>query len=232
MELKQGRLCFDCGGIQQVQVHQYPDSFVAWQIATRTKGLKIFLGEEKGVPNFSAHTVVMNTHSDDAFPVNSCIKGLGLVPREDLLEPLATEILEMIQLSREVGPEKTFADRVRFIQRLYGNERNFDRRFLSSIEMYHMKTYANIESDPRSNLLFYDPMTGYSIMFHVVTELMPRGTDFYRYVTAIHDLFHLPKDPETKVDRYAYAYRYWLVEAYDKTPGPQAGKPVSLTPLT
>ena len=52
-----------------------PEEFFRWQVGNRLKGLKIFLGEEKGMPNFSPHTVVMNTlEYENEFCINSCIK--------------------------------------------------------------------------------------------------------------------------------------------------------------
>ncbi|HOJ88306.1 MAG TPA: hypothetical protein PLP64_06185 [Pseudothermotoga sp.] len=199
------------------------EDFYNWQLQTRSKGLKIFLGLEKGAPNFSPHTVVMSTYSEDTeFPVNSCIKGLGLVPKDEYIEDLAKKAMDLIQLAREKGINETFRERVQFLLNLYDNPDLFNKSVLSSIEMYYKKSYQNVLKDPRATLLFYDQMTGYSIMFNVVVELIPRTDPFYKYVTAVHDLFHVPKDPSVRTDRYEFAYRFWPIEAYDKTPGPKA----------
>jgi len=199
------------------------EDFYNWQLQTRSKGLKIFLGLEKGAPNFSPHTVVMSTYSEDTeFPVNSCIKGLGLVPEDEYIEDLAKKAMDLIQLAREKGINETFRERVQFLLNLYDNPDLFNKSVLSSIEMYYKKSYQNVLKDPRATLLFYDQMTGYSIMFNVVVELIPRTDPFYKYVTAVHDLFHVPKDPSVRTDRYEFAYRFWPIEAYDKTPGPKA----------
>lgn len=88
--------------------------------------------------------------------------------------------------------------------------------------MYYKKSYQNVLEDPKATLLFYDQMSGYSVMFNVIVELVPKQDPFYKYVTAVHDLFHVPKDPNIKTDRYEFAYRFWPIEAYDKTPGPKA----------
>lgn len=199
------------------------EDFYNWQLQTRSKGLKIFLGLEKGAPNFSPHTVVMSTYSEDTeFPMNSCIKGLGLVPKDEYIEDLAKKAMDLIQLAREKGINETFRERVQFLLNLYDNPNLFNKSVLSSIEMYYKKSYQNVLKDPRATLLFYDQMTGYSIMFNVVVELIPRTDPFYKYVTAVHDLFHVPKDPSVRTDRYEFAYRFWPIEAYDKTPGPKA----------
>ncbi len=205
------------------KLHELDETFFNWQIQTRSKSLKIFLGSEKGVPNFSPHTVVMSTFSEEnEFPINSCIKGLGLVPKQEHLEVLADKAMGLIELARQKGVNETFKERVQFLLDLYERPEIFDRSVLSSIEMFYKNSYQNVLKDPRATLLFYDQMSGYSVMFNVVVELVPRGSVFYKYVTAVHDLFHVPRDPSVKTDRYEYVYRFWPIEAYDKTPGPKA----------
>ncbi|HAA85617.1 MAG TPA: hypothetical protein DCE14_04600 [Kosmotogaceae bacterium] len=207
--------------------HHVPVDFKEWQLKTRLKGLKVFIGEEKGAPNFSPHSVVMSTWSPATdFPVNSCIKGLGMVPRPSLLPELYERIKQLISRSYDEGPQNTFKERVSFLLDLYSNLSNFDDTILSSIEMFKKRTYENILKDCRSTLLFYDYTTGYSVMLNVVSELVQRGDPFYNYVTAIHDLFHLPKDRSTRTDRYDFAYRFHLVEGFDKTPGPNASQQI------
>jgi len=211
------------GQEKSYRLHQLDDEFFRWQIQTRSKSLKIFLGLEKGVPNFSPHTVVMSTFSDEEeFPINSCIKGLGLVPKQEHLEKLAGRAMELIDLARQRGIKETMNERIKFLLDLYENPDIFDRNVLSSIEMFYKRSYKNVLKDPRATLLFYDQMSGYSVMFNVVVELVPRSDPFYSYVTAVHDLFHVPRDPSVRTDRYEYVYRFWPVEAYDKTPGPKA----------
>ncbi|AEH50561.1 pyridoxamine 5'-phosphate oxidase family protein [Pseudothermotoga thermarum] len=228
IKFENGKLIFEVDGqVLQYEPKQLDNTFFNWQLNTRLKSLKIFVGEEKGVPNFSPHTVVMSTKNVAGdFEINSCIKGLGLVPKSHLLEPLAERAIELIEKARQVGVNETFRERVQFLIDLYSNPDNFDRRFLSSIEMYYKKTYENILKDPRATLLFYDQMSGYSVMFNVVAELVENNDPFYKYVVAVHDLFHVPKSPSVKLERYKYAYRFWLIECYDKTPGPNASSKI------
>lgn len=135
---------------------------------------------------------------------------------------LADKAMGLIELARQKGVNETFKERVQFLLDLYERPEIFDRSVLSSIEMFYKNSYQNVLKDPRATLLFYDQMSGYSVMFNVVVELVPRGSVFYKYVTAVHDLFHVPRDPSVKTDRYEYVYRFWPIEAYDKTPGPKA----------
>ena len=226
MRIENGTVQLTVRGQEKVyRLHELDETFFNWQIQTRAKSLKIFLGLEKNVPNFSPHTVVMSTFSDEEeFPINSCIKGLGLVPKEEHLARLTSKAMELIDLAKQKGVNETFRERVNFLLELYENPDIFDRTVLSSIEMFYKRSYKNVLKDPRATLLFYDQMSGYSVMFNVVVELVPRGSDFYRYVTAVHDLFHVPRDPSVRTDRYEYVYRFWPVEAYDKTPGPKASQ--------
>lgn len=224
MKFENGQVSITLKGEERCyKLHPLNEDFFNWQLQTRSKGLKVFLGIEKGMPNFSPHTVVMSTYSEKAeFTINSCIKGLGLVPKDEYLEDLSEKALKLIELAREKGINETFKDRVQFLLDLYERPEIFDTNVLSSIEMYYKKSYQNVLDDPRATLLFYDQMSGYSVMFNVIVQLVPRGDPFYNYVTAVHDLFHVPKDPKIKPDRYEFAYKFWPVEAYDKTPGPKA----------
>ncbi len=224
VKFENGILNFEVEGKTfQEQPKFLDDSFFSWQLSTRLKSLRILIGEEKGVPNFSTHTAVLATKSArEGFTINCCIKGLGLVPKAEYLESLSAKALELIEKARNYGAADTFKERVQFLIELYSNPDIFDRRFLSSIEMYYKRSYENILKDPRSTLLFYDQTSGYSVMFNVVAELIDNNDIFYRYVVAIHDLFHIPRNPETKIDRYKYAYRFWPIECYDKTPGQNA----------
>lgn len=212
---------------------ELPQSFFTWQIQTRLKSLKVFLGIEKGMPNFAPHTVVMNTFNPECdFPGNSCIKGLGMMPREEYLEELCQKATVLIRKAQELGSEKTFTERVQFLVDLYSKPEIFDKFQLSSIEMFKKKSYENAVRDPRANLLFYDNASGYSVMFNVICEFIPRTMPFYKYVTTIHDLFHTPSrassrdDDTTNQDRYEFAYRFYIIECYDKTPGPNASKKI------
>ncbi len=228
IKFENGKLVFQIDGqIVEYEPKQLDEVFFNWQLNTRLKSLKIFIGEEKGVPNFSPHTVVMSTKNiSKDFEINSCVKGLGLVPKSEFLEPLTKKAIELIEKARQIGVNETFKERVQFLIDLYSNPDYFDRRFLSSVEMYYKKTYENISKDPRSTLLFYDQMSGYSVMFNVIAELVENTDPFYKYVMAVHDLFHIPKGSSAKLDRYKYAYRFWPVECYDKTPGPNASTKV------
>jgi hypothetical protein len=75
--------------------------------------------------------------------------------------------------------------------------------------------------DPRCSVLF-SSYRNTSFLINGVAEVLGPGTPEYRFVTGLHDLFHLPRSG--KRHEYPAVYRIWAVEAYNKTPGPGAGE--------
>ncbi len=195
-----------------------PPVFTDWQIRTRIANLRFFLTGE-GDHDFAVHTGYMATlGAPGGFPLNAAAKGIGLLPEGDLA-PLTAEIEALVARAVAEGEKETREERLRFLLRLYETVA-MDRRVLTTIELYGKGTWRNVLADPRCTVLF-SSYRGASYAVNGVVEVVSPGDPVYRYVVALHDLFHPPRGPRRE---YPAAYRIWACETWDKTPGPRAGE--------
>ncbi len=116
------------------------------------------------------------------------------------------------------GEESTRRERLEFLLRLY-EQSTWDDRVLTTIELYGKTTWQGILADPRCSVLF-SSYRNTSFLVNGVAEVVPPGQPVYRYVVALHDLFHIPRGPRRE---FPAVYRIWACEVWDKTPGPRAG---------
>jgi hypothetical protein len=195
-----------------------PSAFFDWQVKTRIANLNFFRTGQ-GNHDFAVHTGYMVTVGvGDVFPLNAAAKGIGLLPRHDLGE-LTTRIETLVARTKVEGDEATRDERLGFLLRLY-EEVPLDDRGLTTIEIYGKATWRNVLADPRCTVLFSSyRSTSYAV--NGVTEILRPGAPVYRYVVALHDLFHPPRGPRRE---YPAVYRVWASEVWDKTPGLQAGE--------
>lgn len=199
-----------------------PKPFLEWQLRSRRANIRFFMRGE-GEHDFAVHVGYMGTvNPDGRAPINLAAKGVGLLPRRDI-EPLTREIEALIQEGLARGEEATRERRLGFLLRLY-EEIELDQYSFTTIEIYAKTTWRNLMHDPRCSVLF-SSYRNTSFLINGVTEVLGPGTPGYRFVTGIHDLFHLPRGGERK--RYPAVYRIWAVEAYNKTPGPRAGEKIA-----
>lgn len=202
----------------QLLLADLPPAFLDWQIRTRIANLKFFLTGQ-GEHDFAVHTGYMATlGTRGAFPVNAAAKGIGLLPREDL-GPLTSTIESLVERAGAKGEQETREERLRFLLNLYESV-PMDRRALTTIELYGKATWRNVFADPRCAVLF-SSYCGTSYAVNGVVEIVFPKDPVYRYVVALHDLFHPPRGGRRE---YPGIYRIWAAEAWDKTPGPGAGE--------
>lgn len=195
-----------------------PPAFLDWQVRTRIANLRFFLTGQ-GEHDFAVHTGYMATLSaPGAFPINAAAKGIGLLPKGDL-GPLTSEIEGLVARAVAEGEQETREERLRFLLKLYESV-PIDRRVLTTIELYGKATWRNVLADPRCTVLF-SSYRGTSYAVNGVVETLSPGNRVYRYVVALHDLFHPPRGGRRA---YPAVYRIWAAEAWDKTPGPRAGE--------
>jgi len=154
-----------------------------------------------------------------AFPLNAAAKGIGLLPRGDL-GSLTSEMESLVARTVAEGEQETRPARLEFLLRLYETV-PLDDRALTTIEIYGKATWRNVLQDPRCTVLF-SSYRGTSYAVNGVVETLPPGNPVYRYVVALHDLFHPPRGRQRR--DFPAVYRIWAGEAWDKTPGPRAGE--------
>jgi len=199
-----------------------PKPFWEWQLKFRRANLHFFLTGQ-GEHDFGVHVGYMATlNHGETLPINIAAKGVGLLPQERLQE-LTAEIESLIEKGIIKGEQETRRERLLFLLKFY-NETKFDPWSLTTIEIYGKTTWRNIQHDPRCSILF-SSYQNTSFLIHGVTEILKPETPEFRFVTALHDLFHLPKTGKRR--EYIAVYRIFCAAVYNKTPGPQAGERLS-----
>lgn len=205
------------GAEREVPLVRLPRAFFDWQVSTRIANLNFFRTGQ-GNHDFAVHTGYMATLGvGNAFPLNAAAKGIGLLPKGDLGR-LTEEIEALVARAMTKGEEGTRTERLGFLLRLY-QQVPLDDRMLTTIELYGKATWRNVLADPRCTVLF-SSYRSTSFAVNGVAEIVWPGSAVYRYVVALHDLFHPPRGPRRE---YPAVYRIWASEAWDKTPGPRAG---------
>jgi len=209
---------WDRGVESALSLVRLPSVFFDWQVKTRIANLSFFR-TGNGSHDFAVHTGYMATvGAGDAFPVGAAAKGIGLLPQGDLAE-LTAEIEGLVARALAEGETETRPERLAFLLRLY-EEAPLDNRVLTTIEIYGKATWRNVLADPRCTVLFSSYRnTSYAV--NGVVEIICPGDPVYRYVVALHDLFHPPRGQRRG---FPAVYRIWASEVWDKTPGPRAGE--------
>jgi len=205
-----------------VPLIRLPKSFLEWQLKFRRANIRFFMTGE-GNHDFAVHVGYMGTvNPSGPSPINIAAKGVGLLPRCDI-EFLSQEIESLIEEGLAKGEKETREKRLSFLLKLY-EEVELDPYSFTTIEIYAKTTWRNVMHDPRCSVLF-SSYRNTSFLINGVAEVLGPGTPEYRFVTGLHDLFHLPRDGKRRT--YPAVYRIWAVEAYTKTPGPKAGEKIA-----
>lgn len=215
---REARIRWEDGRTAELPLVPLPDPLWDWQVRTRIANVNFFL-TGGGEHDFAVHTGYMATlGAPGAFPLGAAAKGIGLLPEGDL-RPLTAEIEALVERALAHGEKETREERLRYLLRLY-TEVPLDRRVLTTIELYGKGTWRNVLRDPRCTVLF-SSYRGTSYAVDGVVEVHPPGDPVYRYVVALHDLFHPPRGGRRA---FPAVYRIWAAGAWDKTPGPRAGE--------
>jgi hypothetical protein len=210
----------DIGNIEQeIEIRELPEDFIEWQSTSRIETLQSIL-EGKFTGNFGPHLPALSTKSKEGeFPVNSCYKGVGLIPEQEYLEDIIDKFEQAIDMYKDDW-DNTLKERLNLLVEFYSDADKIDKTRMGSIEIYGKRTYQNILTDPRVNLLFLDIQKGsLSYMIEAVAEIYEPGTEYYRLERAFHDIFHKPSDD----DRFPAVYIFNVSRVYNKTPGARAG---------
>ncbi len=209
-------------GTVSVPLVPLPRAFLEWQLRFRRANIRFFMTGE-GNHDFAVHVGYMATlNPDGPAPINIAAKGIGLLPRHGI-DDLAAEVESLVEEGLRVGEKETREKRLSFLLKLY-EEIELDPYSFTTIEIYAKTTWRNIMRDPRCSVLF-SSYRNTSFLINGVAEVLGPETPEYRFVTGIHDLFHLPRSGRRR--EYPAIYRIWATEAYNKTPGPRAGEKIA-----
>ncbi len=171
-----------------------PLEFLEWQANTRIELLRsVRMTSPSGVKHMPAHLPVMATVDEDG-EVNLASKGVGLLPRPELLERYTVLFESMVDGEAE-GPHAESAERrLEALLQLYGRTDQLDDRLLGGLEIFEGTTYRNLRRDPKAVLLFTGGAPDFA-SYEVRGEVRIVGADdaHYRYLLAARQLF--ARDP-------------------------------------
>lgn len=215
--------------MQRLTLKVIPAHFLEWLISSRIRFLND-MRAGKPLRYFSAHLPVMATWSDsDPFPVNMTVKGIGLMPRADLLNDYIDLFEGVIAEARSAPWQESLSRRVDAISELYSNPANFDPAILGGLEIFEGKALKNLRGNPRTSLLY----TGMNHTHHGIqyisfqingnVEILDKDNQYYRFLLASRRLFEFDKFHLYQPD-YPFGYLIRVVEVRDKSPWSRDGR--------
>ncbi len=200
-----------------------PERFLKWLVTSRLRILND-LREGKPIKYFSAHLPVLATwDAQEPFPVNMTVKGIGLIPKRNLLQSY-TDIFEgAFTNAINIPWSESFSNRTKAIDRLYGRMGDFDRTMLGGLEIFKGKAYENLRENPYASLLFVgmsptsQGVQYISFQINGNVEILEKDNIYYRFLLASRKLFDFDKFHLHQSD-YPWGYLIKVVEVRDKSP--------------
>jgi hypothetical protein len=204
-------------------VRQIDDAFFDFNMAMRKRTLDLMAGTGQYEMYNDAHNAAVGTYGsnrgDSAFIVNVAFKGMGWVPRSDLLEARIQELQDNYKASMMKKMQILYAG--------YLDKQMWDRRIIGSLELYTTQAYEthsflNQMVNPVSTLC---TLAEESYEFRTVARLMhyndPRLSTWeknvVKYINFAHDFFHGGPDPN-QLTVHNIGVMYLVVEEFDNSP--------------
>ncbi|KWT76814.1 hypothetical protein [Candidatus Magnetominusculus xianensis] len=233
---------------QKKTVNALPQRCLEWLVTSRMNFINE-MKEGKPLRYFSAHLPVMATWPasmcnggnggnddvvDTGYPVNMTVKGIGLIPRDELLTSF-TEMFETITVSSRTKPHmESITERVGAINKLYGDIGNFDPSVLGGLEIFGGKTLDNLNENSNASLLYVGmhqadgasagggmgvSYISFQVNGHI--EILNKNNPYYRFLLASRKLFEFDKFHIFQPD-YPFGYLIKIKEVLDKSPWSKA----------
>ena len=196
-----------------------PDSFIEWQFTSR---LKMFgeIGNHgaSSVRRLPAHLPILGTSGPGTFPINLASRGIGLLPKEEILEKTYEGFEKAKNEAAGRSWEESLPQRIEVARGFYADSTNFDQARLGGLEIFEGRTARNLELNPLASLLYTGDAPKYlSFQINCVVVRVREGDPHYRFLLSARELFawdafHL------KQNRYPFGHLFHVVEVIDKTP--------------
>ena len=209
-----------------------PATCFEWLASSRLRFLEDMVAG-RPMRYFSAHLPVMATwrqDEDEKFPVNMTVKGIGLVPRQELLLDYIHIFEGTIAEVRSVSWEESLAKRVSAMSKLYGDTDNLDPAMLGGLEIFQGSAFANMRENPYASLLYVGMTYGREGMQYIsfqvngTVEILEKDSPYYRFLLASRKLFEFDKFHLFQSD-YPFGYLLRVSEVRDKSPWSKRPKP-------
>lgn len=217
-----------------------PPHFLQWLVTSRVRFL---VGMKAGRPMhyFSAHLPVMATWRDgEEFPVNLTVKGIGLIPKKEILTDYIDLFEATIAEARTMPWMKSLPKRIEVMERLYSDIENFDPELLGGLEIFEGTAFKNMKENSAVSLLYmgvladteemqtvshHSPVAVRYISFQVNgrVEILEKDNVCYRYLLAARRLFEFDRFHIYQPD-YPFGYIIRVVGVKDKSPWPRGQK--------
>ncbi len=195
-----------------------PPGFIDWQITERLKVFEFLRRGEK--PAFlSPHLPTLLTLSDinTDHPINAASKGVGLVPLDEELPSLTTQLQESLKTLQGSDQHSALNHRLNAAMLLYGNQEKINRFCLGGLEIFETKSFSNIIRDPRVSLFFVGNFPLYQCyQINCIAEIIDVNQDFYKFVTSMRGLFEM-ENFHFQQPMYPYAIKYHTIQVFDKS---------------
>lgn len=200
-----------------------PDRFLQWLAESRIRFLSA-LKEGKPMRYFSAHLPIMATwRHDEPFPVNMTVKGIGLLPKHELLE-YYIDMFECVIAEAHSGQwDNSLQKRIEAMLRLYGNIENLEPSLLGGLEIFEGRAFENMRENPYASLLYIGMMPSPQGMRYISfqvngsVEILNKDNPYYRFLLASRRLFEFDKFHLYQAD-YPFGYLIRVMEVRDKSP--------------
>jgi hypothetical protein len=211
-----------------------PVHLLRWLATSRIK----FLEDMKaGRPMryFSAHLPVMATWREgEEFPVNLTVKGIGLIPKKDILIDYIDLFEATLAEARAMPWIESLFRRIEIIERLYSDVENFDPELFGGLEIFEGTAFKNMRDNSMASLLYmgvsFDPedvktvspqrpvaMQYISFQVNGKVEILGKDNIYYKYLLAARKLFEFDKFHLYQPD-YPYGYLIRVAAVKDKSP--------------
>lgn len=203
----------------KIAVERMPAPFLKWQCEERRT---LFAALRRGEhPRFlAAHLPVVSTLTGPGatFPIHASTKGVGLLPRPDLLDEHIAEINECLARCKGRRPGDSIEERIKTTLSLYDRPERIDSGLFGGIEIFRCQTYQNLLRDSRATLLFTGPGPHYlSYQFNCVSEIVGPEDRSFEFLLGMRLLFDRERFHIQQL-QYPLGYLFHIQEVFEKTP--------------
>lgn len=214
-----------------------PAFLLKWLVTSRIRFLEN-LKAGKPLRYFSSHLPVMATWREgEEFPVNLTVKGIGLIPRKEIILDYIDLFEAAIAEARTMPWSESLSLRIEVIERLYSDIENFDPSLLGGLEIFEGTAFKNMRDNSMASLLYMgvsvdheevqtvnpqQPVAVEYISFQVNgrVEIIGRDDIYYRYLLSARRLFEFDRFHIFQPD-YPSGYLIRVLEVKDKSPWPR-----------
>lgn len=215
---------------RSVERVKLPLEFLRWQCEERCTLFEA-LGRGQYPRFLASHLPVVSclNGAAETFPIHSATKGVGLLPRRELIHEHVEEINDTLARCRDRDPKESLGDRIKAAQSLYERPERIDRRLLGAIEIFRGQTYRNLCRDPRVTLLYTGSAPRYlSYQVNCAAETVAADDLRFQFILGMRFLFEVERF-HIQQPEYPLGYVFRVQEVFEKTPRMgRAGKRVEV----